>query len=161
MTLEHTARHEAGHAVVAHVLGVRVHAVTIEPADGNLGKVTHAGTIDEATIEAMRELAPHQFVEFQSIRRGVAIAVAGALAAGDMAGCGPDFAHAQRLAMNAHGGDERLGEAFLAYCAKFADTIVQGHQRQVGAVAAALLERKTLTGDEFREVLAAASEAPA
>jgi ATP-dependent Zn protease len=33
--------------------------------------------------------------------------------------------------------------------------------RAIGAVAAALLERRTLSGDEFREVFAAASEAPA
>lgn len=158
--LEHTARHEAGHAVVSHALRSRVEVVNVEPTETTLGHVAHRHSLDDETIEAMRELAPHQFVEFGEVRRVVAVLVAGSLAAGDMVGCGPDFERAQRIAMNAHGGDERVGAAFLDYCARFAMSIVTSHQRQIDAVAAALLERKTLHGDAFREVFATAGEGP-
>lgn len=158
--IEHTARHEAGHAVVSHVLGVRVDSVTVQPDGDTLGLTSHAGTIADEVVEALLELRPHQIVDFGSVRRGAAIAVAGALAAGDLVGSSSDMERAERLARCAHGGDAKLGALFINYVVRFADAIVTAHQRQIDAVAAALLERRTLDGNEFRAVFDAASEGP-
>jgi ATP-dependent Zn protease len=134
---KHIAYHEAGHAVIGHVLGCEVRMATIKPKYSSLGSadVQPGGAVDVATAHikvdlagplAERLVSPHSF--FDLIHRGSQ----------------KDWRSAWKAAQRDE--DVILG---LIHETK---ALVQRHREAIARVAAALLERETLTGDDIRRI---------
>jgi ATP-dependent Zn protease len=178
------ATHEAGHAVVAHVLGAgrKLEVLSIIKRRDALGLLAHSETEERFT---------HTAAELRVL---VAISMGG-LAAEELilgqAGTGPagDLAYATRLAAQMVGtygmagtlvsfeavesgpvspgtvakvlADERgrtAVEALLQAARDRAETVLAGHRHLVDALVEALLEREELIGDEITAVLTGAHE---
>jgi ATP-dependent Zn protease len=178
------ATHEAGHAVVAHVLGAgrKLEVLSIIKRRDALGLLAHSETEERFTRTAAE------------LRVLVAIAMGG-LAAEELVlgqgGTGPagDLAYATRLAAQMVGtygmagslvsfeaveagpvapgpvakvlADEqgrRAVEALLQSARERACAVLRGHRPLVDALVEALLEREELIGDEITAVLAEAAE---
>jgi hypothetical protein len=141
------AYHEAGHAVVAQILGVTVFHATIRPRYNDIGHVLHA-PIGTMTIED-----------------GVLITLAGPAAqrqyfplsrtfADDLYdGMGQhDTAQARALLRVLHGSDHAMADSITEAVARWrerADRHVDRHWLWIKAVAQALEERQRLSGDEI------------
>lgn len=153
-----TAYHEAGHAVVALAHGLTGFEVTIVPGEDSLGHYLHPGVLGYEI---------HGNRERRSLARDcILVSYAGM--------------HAQRLvdpdADGSHGvGDEsnafdlsrdfevlprslsRVGDEqhwrYLDRLKKEAGRVVQQNRAPIKALAEALLEKKTLSGEEIRERL--------
>jgi len=178
------ATHEAGHAVVAHVLGAgrKLEVLSIIKRRDALGLLAHSETEERFTRTAAE------------LRVLVAIAMGG-LAAEELilgqAGTGPagDLAYATRLAAQMVGtygmagtlvsfdavesgpvapgpvakvlADEqgrRAVEDLLQVARERAGAVLRNYRHLVDALVDALLEREELIGDEITEVLAEAAE---
>jgi hypothetical protein len=134
------ARHEAGHAIVAHVEGFEVEAIEFHP-DG--GSVYHAGPADLLD-------KGQNFV-------GVAMSYALICCAGKAASPNTDMSGADNegleRAMWLGGFDRRWFYSDRAAFLELAIEIIDHHRDGLERVADALVRRGRLSGDEFREIL--------
>jgi hypothetical protein len=165
--IERTAYHEAGHAVASIILRVGVRYVTIIP-DLKEGSLGHC-----AGVSSLR--SPDQYEEHHFRRifeRGIIVRLAGTIAEAELTGRhGKGFNHVPRtrgpsgwdgdvaidLAYPITGGPEELS-AYLDWLYFRTRNLlrVHHHWRAVERLAAALLERKKLSGREARRVIFAA-----
>ena len=130
--LHHVAIHEAGHAIIARVLGITINWVTIIPSDGFLGQCS------------MR-WEPYA-------RRYILALMAGHEAELEFLGSGNnDRADHELIAQAVR--CQGLHEAPLRRQAR---RLVREHRILIERVAGALLERQTLTAHEVGELLARA-----
>ncbi|RUW01101.1 MULTISPECIES: hypothetical protein [unclassified Mesorhizobium] len=152
MNLKATAYHEAGHAVVAFLQFFKIEFATIKPAGEAAGMVKSMarGKVDpdiatpamRAKIEALiivtlaGDIAQRKH-QAKSVRRWHASA---------------DRQQAADLALSICGSGESA-TAYLAWLDIVTRNIVEGRWSVIERVAAALLERETLTGDELRAVI--------
>jgi hypothetical protein len=150
-----TAFHEAGHAVIAWSLGLKVHSATIVPAPGIHGGVEHANPLRGIHLD---------YDGSDRARRRAEIAIIVCLA-------GPvaqqrykprswrsyhgqyDHSQAADLALSLNGSDEATN-AHLKYLAIVARDMVAALWPLIERVAGALIERRTLTAAEIATVLA-------
>jgi hypothetical protein len=160
--LETTAYHEAGHAVADHVLGFNIRSVTIAPSKGCAGKVSgklgvkprilEYGNPSRATVtkwhdkvvtllagaEAQRRFKPH------SIRRYMARG---------------DHNAAVDILFRLHPEEEELNAAIKFLEARTRNLVGNAIRwGQIEALAGALMAKRTLTGQEVRQVLVASHE---
>jgi ATP-dependent Zn protease len=146
--LEYTAYHEAGHAVIAYRLGYGTKKVTIVPNRGTRGSWAGTTLPDNWSVDAIK------------------IDMAGALGE-DLVnpvpfnehiqlGAGHDWRNTRRSVR------EMVGFGFISYQDRdglvdelMHDTraLVQRDKEAIARVAEALLERKTLTGDDIRMIM--------
>jgi ATP-dependent Zn protease len=151
--LQATAYHEAGHAVVAFFNRVRFKHATIIKGDDSLGHVLLAKSPKWFQPEYENTARVQFFAE-----QRIVIDYAGQLAEGKFRGrrprwgMGQDNEHAVDMAFY-FCGSQKTVEAYLHYCWCRSSDAVNARWAQIQAVAAALLERKTLTLDEVREIV--------
>jgi ATP-dependent Zn protease len=146
---EHIAYHEAGHAVIALVLGYKVGKVTIKPKPFTLGNVEME--VGEASSDRCvdRDAAD------------IKIDLAGSLAERLVnhsplnelieQGSRGDWLSVRRTARQLN--TQREAEILIVMLALETAALVQQHKEAIGRVAAALLERETLTGDDIKSLV--------
>ena len=154
--LKAAAYHEAGHAVVGWGLKLQVRPshVTIVREDGSLGHVEHSRT--RARRENMVCLTPHG----QSVRDSEAISLfAGRLAQAKFLGHMPRGGHESdyhQIAELCYYEDHEMQRLWCSLRYLEAQGQVNRWWPEVEAVAAALLEKKTLKLEEFISVFSGA-----
>jgi ATP-dependent Zn protease len=152
---EATAYHEAGHAVAQYYLRLPIRKVTIvsDKEKGTLGHCESKGPLYLKGIDLDISPAKQDRI-FRKIQ---------ALLAGNVAQqrfnkrsvrkwhASSDYRKAVDLAIRVTDTDGvRL---LLGWLRHGTECLVQTRWREIEAIAAALLERKTLTGDEIREII--------
>ena len=164
-----TAIHEAGHALAAHLLGFEIDHTMIGPDrddEDSLGlcllteEIRNSVDIEDADFEAPSGGADVDPETRQLIDRHVMYTLAGMTIAEAMTGpearnrADSDHYSAFRLAMRITGSNDEAN-AYLQWMRRRTESLTQ-HPLFLpcaSAVADALLERKTLTGREFAEVI--------
>jgi hypothetical protein len=157
--VEATAWHEAGHAVAAVFLPTvpKVRRVTIVPDEkaGSLGHTLHWYTeafwrnLDEGGWSPRTQVRMHE---------EIIMLLAGGFAEkrktgrANHVGARSDYAKAADLVLGAS-ADERTAHAMLRWLRCTAESLVEVHWKQIGAVAAALLREKTINGARLREIM--------
>jgi len=141
------AYHEAGHAVVSCMLGLRVKSVTIRPGSSYSGSVlidrfSKAPTEKQilillAGVYAQRRFAPHSAWRSRNQSHP---------------NSGYDFDTVALLIHDEHGSG-RVADLYSSYAFAKAEQLVEGWWQHIEAVAKALLERGTLTGAEMYQVM--------
>lgn len=148
------AHHEAGHACIAEALGIRVTTASIVRVPGQ-----HRGIVKYGAAEEVESIV---------------ISFAGVLAAARSAGRPVRWSRGGRgrrsAAVQDYGGSDDLAKAattaeldlvwndaaerraYLRWLWQRARVLVERHWPMIEAVAAALVERRTLTGEEVRGV---------
>jgi hypothetical protein len=141
------AYHEAGHAVVAWMLGLRVRSVTIRPASGHSGLTRIAGfgrttTEKKILITLAGPYTRRRFVPRSAWRSRNQSHLAD----------GYDFDKVALLLDDAH-GNGKVADLYSRYVMAKAEQLVDDGWQHIEAVAKALLERETLTVAEMRQVI--------
>lgn len=155
--MERVAYHEAGHAVASVLLGVGLRSVTIVPDAGR-------GTLGlcQGTPPG-RGFRPDAAVDGRTMRRlqdQVMVLLAGGIAEYEFTrrhnhrGCDHDYRVAADLAGYACGGGKEL-EFFLGWLGERVRGLLRNraHWPAVEALAAALMERRTIGGADARRVI--------
>ena len=155
--LEATAYREAGHAVMAHTLGVPMHGASIVPKGGSLGHVRFKKPGRLILEEMSGEVTPRAQ---DGIERNIQVAYAGRLTEkmysgrDNRAGGWSDYGEMADLALCACSspGEAR---AFLKWLELRAAAHLGTRRFKVAveAVARELLARKTLTGREINKTI--------
>jgi len=154
----HVAYHEAGHAVIAHVLGFEVRRVTIVPDDKSRGRmVWNKPPANLKKTDA--DLTPSQR---QRIENLIMVALAGPLTMrhhnprshwkksgtgyGPFMGKGTDFQVAAKL-IDILYQNEAVASAYWRFTRVRAESLVKERWAWIDCVARHLLEHKTFDGD--------------
>lgn len=160
MNRKATAFHEAGHAVAAFYSGLPVHKATIvfDREHATLGHVRHHNPLHRAPELDIYEMTPNVK---DRMERLVVVCLAGAIAerrhAGraSRAGASEDHHQAAGLALHLAGGSGDGATLLLRYLDWRAHNLVKARWPEIEAVAAALLEHKTLGRKGIREAISA------
>jgi ATP-dependent Zn protease len=134
---EIAAYHEAGHAVIAHMLGVRVRRVSINADGGGSAQLARLGRGERAILitlagpYAQRRRAPHSHWRSRNHtgRRS-----------------DTDFDVATDMICNMY-GKGKVAETYWRHMEARAEEMVGRYWRHIESVASVLLERKEITGD--------------
>jgi len=148
-----TAYHEAGHAVMAQLCGQRITEVEI------IGDAEHAGSVRSLRIHEEQEPDVDSSIPTAPIERSLLCLVAGMVAEAMVSGhrswdegC-EDLDAAVRLAMQVVGDCERV-LPFLEIAREHTEGLLESHWPAVEALASSLIERRRMTGEEVRRLLA-------
>ena len=151
--LHQTAIHEAGHVVVAHAVGARVHRVTIKPGRDYLGRVRHGKLFSEAEYYAADDLAQVKFA------RHVKIALAGGLAEKRAFprsrwrdGTGPDFHVVADLVVLMYHNDKARYH-WLQLLTIETETLLERYWSPLELLASELIAVETLSGAQAVHVI--------
>jgi hypothetical protein len=153
-----TSIHEASHAVLGFCLGRNIREVTITPArDGSLGRcefefdpAVHYD--DKASVECAES--------FVMIHQAGALGECQQFGSWDVQDSELDWRAALDCALIITGGDVVRAKVLQQEARGTAQSLLLLQWPAVQAVAAALLERGTLTGSEFRMIFSAVQFAP-
>ena len=145
--LDIAAYHEAGHAVVARMLGVRVKSVTIQPTLNYSGRVLFDGlgrrtTEKKILITLAGPHAQRRFAPNSAWRSGNKAHL----------NSGYDFDNVALLIHDEH-GNGKVADLYWRYVMAKAEQLVEGWWPHIEAVASALLKRETLTGAEMWQAM--------
>jgi len=159
---ESTAHHEAGHALMAHAVGLRVMKVTIVACSNALGRMDFRPA--RWTNDLASPPTPHREAMLQRL---IMMYLAGPVAQGIYTGENPtwggdvDFDRARELATYLTGASNDESGALLGWLwLRTHNMLARPHWRgAVEATAASLLAHGTLTGPAFRQLLAAGGQA--
>ena len=140
--LDTVAYHEAGHAVVSRMLGLRVKSVTIRPGSVLIDRFSRAPTEKQilillAGLYAQRRFAPHSAWRSRNQSHP---------------NSGYDFDTVALLIHDEHGSG-RVADLYSRYAFAKAEQLVEGWWQHIEAVAKALLERGTLTETEMCQAM--------
>lgn len=156
--LEQVAYHEAGHAVVARWLHLKFKMVTIVPGEDSLGHLLHVPTPRSENPE----LNPWTDRMRLQMERYAMCALAGVAAQRRLRPSSVrsyhgsvDYANVVKR-LDCFAGDDKEITLWARLLAHRVRNLIALRWPAVEAVAAALLERKRLTGDEVRDVIDAA-----
>lgn len=155
------AYHEAGHAVVAVVLGVRFQEVTVRPDTGTDGHIRYRRPVPgSAVLEGWTDERLHRLVR----REGLVLfagdhAVKLGTGRRELQGAAGDREQMAELIGLLH-SDGPIGAALWRYLNRWSLELVQGHWRAVERVAGALLVRQRLTESEVRPYLRMQPQSP-
>jgi ATP-dependent Zn protease len=151
--IESTAFHEAGHAVLAHYLGVGLRLVTIDADEDSAGHIQDGGEWSEEA-EELRILADEAYWLRMAISR-----YAGAEAVRRYAprtkwkeGAGNDHYWAA-IAIEKITADPRSVRALHAYAQRQARLLVEHYWPEIQRLARALMKEKTLSGDDAKKLI--------
>lgn len=144
-----TAFHEAGHAVIAWSLGLRVHRVTVIPSKDYLGLAVCQNAL--AGIKLDIDNSDRAMIKAE---KRILVALAGAAAQKKFSprsvqSWDPslDYQVASDIAQRIHGSDDVV-DAYLRWLQFRTEHDVAFHWPQISCVAQALIENKTLNGSE-------------
>ena len=140
--LDTVAYHEAGHAVVSRMLGLRVKSVTIRPGSVLIDRFSRAPTEKQilillAGLYAQRRFAPHSAWRSRNQSHP---------------NSGYDFDTVALLIHDEHGSG-RVADLYSRYAFAKAEQLVEGWWQHIEAVAKALPERGTLTETEMCQAM--------
>lgn len=155
MRKDHTAYHEAGHAVIALSLGFGVRKATIIEAEDSYGQVKQYVTTIERRIEY-----DHSPIVVDRIEKLIHILYAGGIAE-------RKFAPRCKWRPGARGDHDKVADLFVYICGpddkaqlyyskllwSRTELAVDFHWREIEAVARALLAEMTLTGKQVRAIM--------
>jgi hypothetical protein len=155
--LQSTAYHEAGHAIARFALGRRIDRVSILPDADSLGHVR--GQVLPSHLFAKG--GDISDVPTKTVEDQIVILLAGPLAEKrftgrwNRVGASSDYEGASTVAVSTHGDDD-VRDAFIRYLEAVGKALIDVHWYLVEALAAALLERETLSGVQVHRVIRAA-----
>lgn len=156
-TLRATAIHEAGHAVARIVLRRKINRVSIIPGDdGSLGHVQ--GRVLPAGIAEVLEFGTPTPQEMAAVEDSIVSVLAAPIAERkftgrwNLVGASGDHEWAVGLVFRLSGSTEEVN-ASLKELEGRANDLVETYWADIEAVAAALLERKVLSGAAVRRVI--------
>lgn len=141
------AAHEAGHAVVALLLGLEVRSATIVGGPWQSSSSVELADPEAGTAEhrCMVRLAGRQaLVAFGDLEVPTA-----------ELGCRRDELEAHAYAVEIASGDQAQARQVLGELRRQVDDILLEHRNELGRVCIALLERGTLSANELDEIAAA------
>jgi hypothetical protein len=146
------AYHEAGHAVVARLLGIRVKHLTIIPDRDCIGGVLHEKIIRGVNPE--NEDSPRTQ---RPIENSVRIALAGHIAQKSHSprshyGAGADHEGTTRLALAVNNGSTESAKAWLKWLKIGVTAMLKRYWNVVDAVAQELAEQKFLNSEQFEAI---------
>jgi len=148
-----TAYHEAGHAVMAQLCGQRITEVEI------IGDSEHSGSVRSLRIHEEQGPDVDPGIPTAPTERLLLCLVAGMVAEARVSGrrswdegC-EDLDAAVRLAMQVVGDCERV-LPFLEIARDHTEGLLKNHWPAVEALASSLIERRRMTGEEVRRLLA-------
>ncbi len=149
-TKEEVAYHEAGHAVIGQLLGVRIDHVTIVPNDKIAGQVVYTVSFDK--------LPPSQ---------QVMISIAGPIAE-DMVTKTPRFATFEDLLSFSESDGRGVLKTIVRYRNevdvpghyRVATYLLNKHRHSIDEVAKALLAKQKLTGEEVAIIVSRSQDKP-
>ena len=145
---EITAYHEAGHAVVAHRLHVRVKSVTIRPDVGSSGMTKlDLRYLNDAKRILITLAGPYAQRRFAPRSRWRSSSTSGVTL-----NSGLDFDTVTGLIYDER-GNGNAAKFYRRYAEAKAKQLVDDWWRHIEAVAKVLLERETLTGTELSQVI--------
>lgn len=155
-----TAYHEAGHAVAAYFENIKVKQATIVPDDDFFGMVTHQ-QIQKHIRDALEfgSITPTKRARTESF---IIVSLAGSIAEqkhrgrSNYVGSAQDRHDAVELVSRLSGSEEEAN-AYLKWLHVRAANLIKIHWWAVDAVAKALLDSETLTGDELQQVIRTAN----
>lgn len=153
---ERVAFHEAGHAVVAHLLGRRVLAVEVEDDPDSWRPGATAGRVQVDAIPVPFNPSRLTAAERKSFESEAIVALAGRVAEArfmNLPGGVLDEDDAATFARAARYLRPPNLTRFRAEAAQLADDYVRRHFELIRVVARALLESSFLTGTEFRRLV--------
>jgi hypothetical protein len=151
---EATACHEAGHAVIAYVLGYKPYSVTIVPTRDAAGHVTHANPLHEFQLDVddSDEVRLH-------VENAITICFAGPIAQKRYNPRSWRKAHGQwdydtiaELGLRVCGSGEQA-TAFIRWREIVARDMVQAHWLRIALVAGQLLERECLSQADLDAII--------
>jgi ATP-dependent Zn protease len=153
--LVETAYHEAGHAVACMTLKRPFKRVTIVPEGDSLGHI-----LKRNCPKSIRPDIVVNCRSFRWIEREIICALAGLAAEHRFAGrhnwrgAGSDFSHAVDLAGNLY-FEPAVSSRYLAFMVEQAKCLVAASRVwiEIQAIAAALMERETLSAREAKQVI--------
>jgi ATP-dependent Zn protease len=155
---EHTAVHEAGHAVLQLVTGIGVRSVTIVPnfTEMTAGHALHGGEWpDEGSdAEQLRLFAEDAFWLRHAISRYAGAEAVRKIRPGDSAdeGAEDDLRWAANALERVTSDDESL-DLYARLAKRRCTLLVEHYCPEIERVAAALLERDTLDEDDVRAIV--------
>jgi hypothetical protein len=168
------AYHEAGHAVVAHMLGYQVLRVSIARKSGSAGHVSWRHPINRSVISQLERGSEADLDKVRHrIDHAIIVSMAGALAQkrhnprsgwryggsgaarGEFLLKGSDHQRALELMSRLY-EDEKVRTAYWRYLEARAEALVKRYWSQIERLAITLLERETISGD-IRETFARGS----
>jgi len=168
--LRAVAYHEAGHAVAALRFGVDIEKVTIEPGTVEGGSCSdgeqesYIGLV-KIGLEMTMDIDRYDTEDFARLQQYCIINLCSRPAEAGFWGRNNNFAgwvdrdHVLDVIKGVFGSSDNGGpldravKAFYRYQAAEAELLIERNWHAVEAVAEALMERKTLTGDEVRAVV--------
>jgi hypothetical protein len=147
------AYHEAGHAVVCYFQRIEVRRVSVvsDDIEEHLGITHHGGAPKRVTRDASDYTR-------MKVERYVVMCFAGQLSQAKLRDKHPEWGmegddrNAIEITLQMFGNEEIAG-AFRHYCWCLSRALVTQYWRLIEAVAAALLQRKTLSGPEVEEII--------
>jgi hypothetical protein len=146
--------HEAGHAVVAHLLGIHVKRVTIvpDPTRGNVGHVHHGKVIRGRAPDYNDSPRTQRLIE-----NSVRIALAGHVAQKIYAprsyyGAAEDHRDAFGWALTVNHDEQDTANAWFKWLELDVTHLLKSRWEFVEAVAAELLKSETLNAEQFQAV---------
>jgi ATP-dependent Zn protease len=153
------AVHEAGHAVLAVLLGVPITSVTIRPnaASGSLGDTKHSLAWLQTILQASEEGDSGE--ELVVAVRGIIVGLAGRLAEECIIGqSGPEaqYSHDEdgiTELVSRVCGDHEEGDAFCKWLTVRARNMVVARRTDIERVADRLLDQETMSGEALDAVI--------
>lgn len=157
-SLRNRAYHEAGHAVASIALGREMELLSLG-AESTSGGVSGGRCVTKELEPPDDDLDSEEVTRrrFDSITIKVAGPLAQVLACGgglDRLGASSDLEAARELTYSLVGEDLDKGLAVLDLAIPRAHRILKEHPAALRVLAQTLLERKELSGDEVREIMA-------
>jgi Peptidase family M41 len=168
---EAVAYHEAGHAVVAHMLGHQVRRVSIAPKSGSEGRVSWRNPIKNPSVRGKLEYGSEADLDRVRYRidHAIIVSMAGAFAQkrhnprsgwrysgsgaarGESLLKGSDDQQALALMSRVH-EDEKVRDAYWRYLEARAEALVKRYWSRIERLAITLLDREIISGD-IREAM--------
>ena len=151
---EHTAYHEAGHAVAAVVLHRPFRYATIRPEEDSLGHVMFQAFSEKFSPDISVGLRDADFIERCSTCSYAGAAGAGLLSGQDFdwAGAGADRQHALNMVSYVDGEPDALG-AHLELLTYRARNLIRSHSAAVERVAEKLLREETIKAKTVKALI--------
>ena len=154
--LASTAYHEAGHAVVAWRLGLKINAISIVPSsDGSLGRIYHSNPLRGIDLELNESMRARARAE-----NAIMVFLAGPIAQRRFNPHGfrryhasTDWEAAAKLLLRIAGESPKAARAYWTLLEEWTTGMVSSSWVEIETLAEAVLERQSLNASQIRRVI--------